>query len=199
MIDLLPFVPSSLALIQGVAVSDTVVTVAATSTGLQRWVDLMTSIASIVIALVLIVIAVSLVPAAWNSRKVYRRINKAIEQVNDRCDPLIGHAHRAADNVEYITAAVRADVERLQTTVAEAQTRLLRAADLAERRINEFNALLEVVQEEAEGMFIDTASTIRGVKAGVRAIQDDGRDPPAYDDEIDLDVAGPASRPRPNP
>ena len=54
-------------MVQSLAVADTVVTVAATSTGLQRWVDLMTSIASIVIALALIAIAVPLIPAAWNS------------------------------------------------------------------------------------------------------------------------------------
>lgn len=180
-------------------VADTVVTVAATSTGLQRWVDLMTSIASIVIALVLIVIAISLVPAAWNSRKLYRRINKAIEEVTVRSDPLFVHARSVADNLDYISTAVRADAERLQVTVADAQARLIRAADLAEQRINQFNALLEVVQDEAEGLFIDTASTLRGVQAGVRAAQHDGRAPRMMDEPLEIDVTGAASRPRRNP
>lgn len=189
-----------LGLLQGsVAVMDTIVTVAATSTGLQRWVDLMTSIASIVIALVLVVIAVSLVPAAWNSRKVYHKIDKLIGDVGGRTDPLFQHARNVAENLDYVSSAVRADVERLQSTVADAQMRLLRAADLAEERINQFNALLEVVQEEAEGIFIDTASTVRGVKAGVQVIREDPRGASRKDGPIDTDVAGPASRPRRNP
>lgn len=200
MIDFFPLVPAPLGLMQAAsAVADTIVTISASPTGLQRWVDLMTSISSIVIALVLMVIAVSLVPAAWNSRKVYRRINKVIDDIDDRCDPLFGHARNVADNLDYVTSAVRADVERLQTTVADAQTRLLRAAQLAEERINEFNALLEVVQEEAEGMFIDTASSIRGFRASVRTLRDGGGALDRVDDEIEIDVAGPAPRPRRHP
>lgn len=180
------------------AVADTVVTISASPTGLQRWVDLMTSISSIVIALVLIVIAISLVPAAWNSRKIYQRINNVMEQFGERSNPLLEHARNVADNVDYVSSAVRADVERLQATVAEAQTRLLRAADQAERRVNEFNALLEVVQEEAEELFIDTASTLRGVKAGVREIQHpDLAD--EEDEDLEIEVARRAPRPRPNP
>ena len=40
------------------------------------------------------------------------------------------------------------------------------AARTTEERIGDFNALLEVVQEEAEQIFLSTASTVRGVKAG---------------------------------
>lgn len=196
--------PSIITLLPGLAqvpsaVADTIVTVAASPTGLQRWVDLMTSIASIVIALVLIVIAVSVVPAAWNSRKVYRRINQVIGEVSNRSSPLFQHASRAADNVDYVTSVLRADVERLQSTVADAQMRLIRAADLAEERINQFNALLEVVQEEAEDLFIDTASTIRGVKASVQVIRQDTHEPSVLDEPLEIDVAGSAPRPRPNP
>ena len=40
----------------------------------------------------------------------------------------------------------------------------------AEQRLNEFNALLEVVQQEAESMFVATASTVRGVRTGAAAL-----------------------------
>jgi biopolymer transport protein ExbB/TolQ len=152
-------------------VADTVVTVTASSTGLQWWVDLITSIASIVIALALIVLAAFLVPAAWNSRKTYARINELVDRLRDDCDPIVRHAHAAADNVNYITASIRHDVEEFKGTIDNAQQRLNRAAETAEQRISEFNALLEVVQGEAEQLFIDTASTLRGVRAGASALQ----------------------------
>jgi hypothetical protein len=44
-----------------------------------------------------------------------------------------------------------------------------------EERIEEFNALMEVVQTEAEHIFIDTASTVRGVREGARSIAVSGR------------------------
>jgi hypothetical protein len=46
--------------------------------------------------------------------------------------------------------------------------------------LNEFNALLEVVQQEAEGMFVATASTVRGVRMGAQSLhnEDDEEDTP---------------------
>jgi hypothetical protein len=52
--------------------------------------------------------------------------------------------------------------------------RLQLASERMEERIEEFNALMEVVQDEAEGIFIDTASTVRGVRAGARSIAGGG-------------------------
>ncbi len=45
-----------------------------------------------------------------------------------------------------------------------------------EERIEEFNALMEVVQGEAEDIFLDTASTVRGVRAGARSIASGGQE-----------------------
>ncbi len=50
-----------------------------------------------------------------------------------------------------------------------------------EERIDEFNALMEVVQGEAESTFLDTASAVRGVKAGARRLtgESEGETPSA--------------------
>ena len=164
---------ATLALAQAAAVADTVVTIAASPTGVQRWIDWLTSIASVVIALALIALSVALIPAAWNSRKIYKRINEVLEGTNDRTRPIFKHAEAAADNVNYITSAIRQDVEQFKQTLDTAQLRLNRASEQMQERIDHFNALLRVVQEEAEDLFIDTASTVRGVRAGARALNDD--------------------------
>ena len=39
-----------------------------------------------------------------------------------------------------------------------------------EQRIEEFNALMEVIQGEAEGAFIKTAAAVRGVKKGAQKL-----------------------------
>ena len=55
--------------------------------------------------------------------------------------------------------------------------------------MNEFNALLAVVQEEAEDLFVSTASTVRGVRRGAAAFRDRGGMDLASDE---LDAADPA-------
>lgn len=185
----------------GPAIADTVVTVQAGSRGLQYWVDLLQSIASVIIALALIAIAIPLIPAAWNSRKFYAKVNQVVERIRDDINPIVRHAAAVADNVDYVSTSIRADVQLLNQTVASANQRVNRVAALAEQRVNELNALLEVVQEEAEGLFIETASTVRGVRVGAetfRRFQEDGElgrmdgvlddDPAGRDDRLDINI-----------
>lgn len=125
-----------------------------------------TGIASGIMTLTLMIMAVALVPAAWNFRKTYKKTSELLERVQADVAPLIKHAHSIADNVDYISTAVRADVAMIQSTLESANRRIQGAVDMTEHRINEFNALLDVVQDEAEGLFVSTAATVRGVKTG---------------------------------
>jgi hypothetical protein len=95
-------------------------------------------------------------------------------------DPILQHAIAVSDNVNYVSTAIRGDVQRLNDTVTMATRRLNRAAEVAENRIGEFNALLEVVQEEAESLFVNTAATVRGVQVGTETFRR-FRDPEGYD------------------
>jgi vacuolar-type H+-ATPase subunit I/STV1 len=79
-------------------------------------------------------------------------------------------ARSISDNVQFITQALRSDVERLNASVKALTARLHQASSRMEERIEEFNALMEVVQSEAEEVFLDTAATVRGVREGARAM-----------------------------
>ena len=92
-----------------------------------------------------------------------RRIGR---ELNRQAGPLLERSRTLAANLEYISAQVRSDVESLNGSVKALSDRLHQASDHMEDRINEFNALMEVVQGEAEGMFLDTAATVRGLRAG---------------------------------
>jgi hypothetical protein len=121
---------------------------------------------------------VALVPAAWNFRKSYAKISDMLDRIYGDINPLMRHASTIADNVNYITTSVRVDIQQVSQTVAMANAKVVEAVAVAEERIKELNALLTVVQEEAEGAFISTASTIRGVKTGIHE---------AFEKEEDLD------------
>ena len=137
------------------------------------WFEKVTGVASGVLTLTIIVLSVALIPAAWNFRKSYKKVSDMLDKIYGDINPLMRHASAIADNVDYISTAVRVDIQQVSQTVAAVNQRLQQAAGAAEERINQLNALLEVVQEEAESAFVTTASTIRGVKKGINQAFDE--------------------------
>jgi uncharacterized protein YoxC len=132
-----------------------------------------TSVASGVMTITVIILTVALVPAAWNFRKSYKKVSDMLDKIYGDINPLMRHASAIADNVDYVSTAIRVDVQQVSQTVAAVNQRLQQAVAAAEDRINQLNALLDVVQEEAESAFITTASTIRGVKTGINQAFDE--------------------------
>lgn len=126
-----------------------------------------TSVASGLMTIAILVLTVALVPAAWNFRKSYSKVSDLLDRVYGDINPLMRHASSIADDVHFVTTSVRADVQQVTETVAEANRRLLKAVSQAEERVDQLNALLEVVQDEAESAFISTASAVRGIRTGL--------------------------------
>jgi uncharacterized protein YoxC len=131
-----------------------------------------TSVASGLMTIALLVLAVGLVPAAWNFRKTYKKVNELIDRVYGDVAPLVRSASIVTEDAREIVAIVKGDVRQVQQTVAAANARLLKAVKEAEARLDEFNALIEVVQDEAENAFVDTASTVHGVRRGLARVFD---------------------------
>lgn len=163
--------PETLALAALAQLPDTVVAVQAGATGLEYWVELLSGIATIVIALALIALGLLVLGLAWQLRRLSRRVAPVLERFRGDVDPIVKHATSVADNVDYVSTAVRGDVERLQRTVDSATQRVNRMAAAAEKRVHELDALLRVIQEEAEDLFIGTASTVRGVREGTEELR----------------------------
>lgn len=132
-----------------------------------------TSVASGVMTITVIILTIALVPAAWNFRRSYKKTSEMLDKIYGDINPLMRHASSIADNVDYISTAMRVDVQRVSQTVAAVNQRLQQATTAAEDRINQLNALLDVVQEEAESAFVTTASTIRGVQTGINQAFDE--------------------------
>ena len=153
-----------------------------------------TSIASGVMTITVIILTVALVPAAWNFRKSYKKISDMLDKVYGDVNPLMRHASAIADNVDYISTSIRVDVQQVSQTVAAVSQRLQDALAGAEDRMKQLNALLDVVQEEAESAFVTTASTIRGVQTGINQAFDEED---LFDGDYDESGADGWEKPRP--
>ena len=162
----------ALLLLQGVSPDTQIVRQVTADPGLFQKI---TSVASGLMTISILVLTVALVPAAWNFRKSYAKWNELLDRVYGDINPIMRHASAITDNVNYITTSLRADVQQVNQTLTTANQRVLEAVRLTERRLQEFNALLGVVQQEAEDTFVSTASVVRGVRTGAERYQEELR------------------------
>jgi len=146
-------------------------------------------VANTIIALALVVLIAISATLAWRFRTTYRKVNHVLDRIRDDVAPLVTRLSAIADDVNHVTKSIRRDVHRVDATIAAANERVQSAVGLTEERLNEFNALLAVVQEEAEQVFVSTASAVRGVRGGAAAFRRRGMD--LASDELDAASGSP--------
>lgn len=158
-------------LAQVAALPDTIVTKQAPIE--PGWFERLQETLRALMTLAILVLTVAVVPAAWNFRRSYQKVSDLLDRVYADVNPLTHHASRIAENVDYVTAAVRADTQRASALLGDAERRLRSALDRAEARARDLEALLDVAQAEAEHSLVSAASTVAGVREGVASLRAD--------------------------
>jgi uncharacterized protein YoxC len=116
----------------------------------------------------------ALVFSMWTMRsasKLLGSVESEWKKMAPRAEPLIEKATRIADDARDVTDSVRRGVTDLMDTVADVNAKLKQASRSVQLRLREFGAVLEVVQEEAEEILLDAASTARGIHATAEALR----------------------------
>ncbi|HEX8430579.1 MAG TPA: hypothetical protein VF625_04795, partial [Longimicrobium sp.] len=169
--------------------------VARAPAGWHVWVDTLTGIAQIVIALALIGIGLLFIAILLLLRKLYGSISGAVEKVRLDIAPALANATAVTESAKTIAATAQSKVEELSATVSTANGRVTHMVEVAERRVADLGALLDVAQQEAEELFFRTASAVRGVHAGAAAFRDSRGERPGAelqdgeDVEVEIRVA----------
>lgn len=126
------------------------------------------------------------------------QLRKLVSSVNRQLAPVMDRARGTVENVEFVSAVVRRDIEKVNESVTAVTARLKDASNHMEDRIEEFNALMEVVQGEAEDVLLDTAAALRGVRTSARTLGEGatmaGPTPPAPPGEDTEDSSPPEPR-----
>ncbi len=124
---------------------------------IPTWVAVVTGISLAILALAAIVIAAASVVAALGFR-AFRRV------VRDLAGPALG-------DVRALVAAIRSEADGLVGTSRDLRERIVKAADAAEARLADLDAVFEVVQEEVETTVLDVAATMRTVRRGISLLE----------------------------
>lgn len=129
------------------------------------------AVAVIVVALLVIGVAIATLVALRRAIGIMRSVEKTVERLAPRAEPILDHAARIAEDASHISAGVRREFDDVQETVSRASERLRAAAAEAETRIREFSLVLQVVQEEAEEILLETAAAARGLHTTAAALR----------------------------
>lgn len=162
-------------LAQAVALPDTVVMVPAGTGGWRVVIDTLAGMAQILIGVVMVGISAILLGILFALRRLARTarasVGGALQRLEAEARPVLEHARAIGSDARVISTTLRKDFDEFNQTITAANQRLNHAAEAAEERIARFNALLEVMQQEAEDLFIGTASTVRGIRTGTAELR----------------------------
>jgi len=126
--------------------------------------------ATVVIAIAMVAIVALGVTIGLRLQKSEAAMAASLVRLRAQISPLIENAVAASDHLKAISGSLRGDVQTITSAVDTANERVHRAVSVTERRLKEFNALLSVVQDEAEDLFVATASTVHGVRRGAATL-----------------------------
>jgi hypothetical protein len=120
--------------------------------------------AEVVMAVSLAVIALASIAggvAAFVVTAELRRFFRAVEHL----------AGPALNDIRQLVGSMRTEAEALVGTSRDIRTRIVHAADAAEARLTDLDALLDVVQGEVEETALEVAATLKDVRTGTRLWQ----------------------------
>jgi hypothetical protein len=139
---------------------DTIVTVAA-----RDGYDVIMVVAAIAIIITALAALVTGVLALYAAREAARATERLKEQIAN--EPTFASFRKTFENAEIISDILREEAGKLSGSVTRLSEKVDLASNRIEERIEDLNALVEVVQEEVEGSFVKSAAVARGLRAGL--------------------------------
>jgi hypothetical protein len=142
------------------------------------------------------VVVVCAIPAAIAARRAWANTQAALGRAERDLLPLLRELTGLARDLTSVAKTVRGDVDLVHGTVEDVNTRVQDVVRIAERRVNELDALLGVAQQEAEGILLTAAAAARGVRAGAEALGNIVGVRPRYRDGVPSEAErnGPSGR-----
>jgi len=145
------------------------------------------AITSVAVGLFAIVSLVASLFALRSANRVLATMERHVDRLAPRMEPLIEKVTRLADDSRDVTESVRRRVNELMDTVGDLNRGLRKAGEATELRFREFAAVLDVVREEAEEVLLDTAATARGIHTAAEALRGPPARTPVEPDEDESD------------
>ena len=146
-----------------------------------------------IVALLFVLLAIVFAALSFKTfqslSRTLQSAEKVIEKLAPRAEPILDGVSQITEDASAISDGVRRRVDDLLETFEDLNGKLRSATSEAEQRVREFGTVLDVVQDEAQDILLDAASTARGVHEAARALRRERpptrRLPPGPDQPLD--------------
>jgi hypothetical protein len=167
---------------------DTIVARMLPERGVLEWTS---GILQIVVLLLGVGVLVALTLLILSMRSGVRALNATVDRIAADTKPLLNNAAAIVGDAREVVAMIRTDVERASEAADAIGEQLLHAADVTAQRVDDVNAVLDVLQHELEHTAVSAVAALRGVRAGASALSSTRRRPraPQPSDPLDADDA----------
>jgi hypothetical protein len=120
---------------------------------LPTWVGVVSALSLVIIALAALIAAAAIIAAALGVRAGVKALKH--------------FAGPAITDVRQLIGSIKVEADALVGTSRDVRRRIIKAADAAEERLTDLDALAEVMQEELEETALDAAATMQNMRRGI--------------------------------
>ena len=134
------------------------------------WVGPTVAVSLVVIALSFLGMAFGAVMAAKGASEGAQKLAREIQELRQDLEPTLRGLGEMAKEGRDLATRMQQEVEALISTSQRIRVDVDRGMKRAKRRLSDFDALAEVVQEEVEETALDVAARVRSFRTGTSVI-----------------------------
>lgn len=135
------------------------------------WVGVVTALSTAVIAGALVIYVAVAIHAMRRMDRMSDSLMRLLETLDRDARPALLAARTAAEEASRVAILIRREVEGIAGTSESLRTRVDRTAASLEDRFAEFEALLDVLQDEVEDTVLDVAAALRTTRRGANVVR----------------------------
>ncbi len=117
-----------------------------------------------------LVALVAMAATALALRHAITKLQDTVDRLVGDAKPLLHQATRASEDARDVIKLVRAEAEKIAGATGAVADRLLDVSQAAEERLDQVNALLDVLKDEVQDTAISAAASVRGMRVGAVAL-----------------------------
>lgn len=156
-------------LLQGAALPDTIIAIQAPVD--RGWLETSAAVMQILVSVVLIGMLAAILLGLSRLAAALQEMTTLLRSSHDEISAALHNVRGVAEEIGEVTRSVRADVEAVSETIRTANDGARAALRRAGRRLRRLDALVGVAQEEAEDFVMSSASALRGLRVGAKALR----------------------------
>jgi len=132
--------------------------------------DLASGTLQIIVLLAGLVALIAMAVTALALKRVIEKLQETVDRLAADAKPLLHQATRTTEETRDLVKRVRTEAERLAEATGAVSETLLDVSEAAGERLDQVNALLDVLQEEVQETALSAAAAVRGVRVGAVAL-----------------------------